>query len=50
MIYKFRYTGSVQSITLDEGNYMLEVWGAEGGENKMQYGEGTYSGHTGRDY
>lgn len=43
----FEYTGSVQSVTLEPGDYKLEVWGAEGGKNTSQNytipGKGGYS-------
>lgn len=43
----FGYTGSVQSATLEPGNYKLEVWGAEGGKNSKNStttpGKGGYS-------
>ena len=30
-ILNFDYTGAVQSITLKPGRYVLECWGAQGG-------------------
>lgn len=40
-IYEFPFTGSAQSITLPAGTYMLEAWGAQGGNSSRyttQYG------------
>jgi len=34
IVYDYSYTGTVQSVTLDPGNYRLEVWGAQGGDGK----------------
>lgn len=39
--WSFRYTGGVQSKTLEKGKYKLEVWGAQGGGNEG--GKGGYS-------
>ncbi len=39
----FAYTGNVQSITLADGKYKLEVWGAQGGGNTSYSGYGGYS-------
>ena len=30
-ILNFDYTGAVQSVTLKPGKYVLECWGAQGG-------------------
>lgn len=40
-IYAFYYTGTVQTINLDQGSYKLEVWGAKGGGTSG--GQGGYS-------
>ena len=37
----FDYTGNIEDITLLPGNYKLEVWGAQGGENTYG-GKGAY--------
>lgn len=52
-LFNFEYTGQVQEITLDPGNYKLEVWGASGGENNVECNEQgdngkTYSGLPGK--
>ena len=41
----FSYTGSSQNVTLPEGEYQLEVWGAQGGyRSSTEYGgKGGYS-------
>ena len=42
----FEYTGNSQTITLPQGRYKLEVWGAEGGRNidgSGNTGKGGYS-------
>ena len=47
-IFDYSYTGSVQTVTLPAGEYKLEVWGAQGGDNSSQTtvytgGKGGYS-------
>jgi gliding motility-associated-like protein len=42
-VWNFNYTGNQQSITLQPGNYQLEVWGAQGGSNYGIGGKGGYS-------
>lgn len=37
-VLNYDYTGGVQSVTLPEGTYKLEVWGAEGGTAIDNYG------------
>lgn len=45
--YDFKYTGSMQSVTLPAGTYRLETWGAEGGSNNgISGGKGGYSSGT----
>lgn len=40
----FSYTGSVQTVTLDPGKYILECWGAQGGSySSYSGGAGGYS-------
>lgn len=40
----FEFTGSVQSVTLAPGQYVLECWGAQGGSyNSFYGGKGGYS-------
>ncbi len=40
----FRYTGTVQEVTLLPGKYSIECWGASGGYGKINYaGKGAYS-------
>ena len=39
----FNYTGNVQEVALQPGNYKLEVWGAEGGSRTPTGGKGGYS-------
>lgn len=46
--YTFDYTGKVQSITLNEGTYQIEAWGAEGGQNNKNVNCGTYKGYAGK--
>ena len=41
----FAYTGSAQSTTLNPGKYILEVWGAQGG-NHDKGGKGAYAKTT----
>lgn len=42
--YEFNYTGGYQSITLPQGGYKLECWGAQGGHGRTGYGgKGGYS-------
>ncbi|WP_051599315.1 glycine rich domain-containing protein [Metaclostridioides mangenotii] len=43
--FRFDYTGDVQEVTLEEGAYQLEVWGASGGSYSTSYvgGKGGYS-------
>lgn len=42
----FEYTGGIQSVTLSPGTYILEVWGAQGGKDTYEGGEGGYSKGT----
>lgn len=43
-IINFKYTGSVQTVTLPKGKYKLECWGAQGGTyNTYTGGAGGYS-------
>lgn len=44
-IINFTYKGKVSEILLNPGEYLLEVWGAQGGDAKSPYlgGEGGYS-------
>ena len=42
----FSYTGSMQSIELEEGSYLLEVWGAQGGKDGGIGSNGGYSKGT----
>ena len=41
----FSYTGNVQSVLLDPGDYLLEVWGAQGGNFNETY-FGGYGGYS----
>lgn len=46
VLKEFTYTGGVQEITLQPGTYLLEVWGAQGGNTeggKGGYSSGTYT-------
>lgn len=46
VVLSYKFTGSVETVTLDPGAYKLEVWGAEGGKNdkyKDSSGKGGYS-------
>jgi len=43
--YVFDYTGDVQSITLPQGTYKFEVWGAQGGSYSTTY-YGGYGGYS----
>lgn len=43
-VLNYDYTGGVQSVTLPEGTYKLEVWGAEGGTAINNYGG--YGGYS----
>lgn len=49
-ILNFDYTGAVQSVTLKPGKYVLECWGAQGGNgctgNSYKGGAGGYSKGT----
>ncbi|MCG5644531.1 glycine-rich protein, partial [Flavobacteriaceae bacterium LSUCC0859] len=49
-VYDFPYTGTYSTVTLQPGNYKLEVWGAEGGINTTNgssvSGKGGYSKGT----
>ena len=47
-VMNFDYTGSVQSVTLEPGKYILECWGAQGGyrSNTNYGGKGGYSTGT----
>lgn len=49
-ILNFDYTGAVQSVTLKPGRYVLECWGAQGGNgctgNSYKGGAGGYSKGT----
>ena len=47
-IFKFSYTGNVQSIKLIPGKYLIEVWGAEGGVNNSPVYDGKFSGYSGK--
>ena len=44
-VWEFNYTGSAQSLELPPGPYLLEVWGAEGGNGNMSAlgGKGGYA-------
>jgi len=47
LVRNFTYTGSVQEITLSAGTYKLEVWGAQGGdEKKYMNGKGGKGGYA----
>ena len=44
--YSFKFTGRVETVTLEAGSYKLEVWGAEGGKvayHTITSGKGGYS-------
>ena len=43
----FAYTGSAQSITLQPGKYLLEVWGAQGGAASAYNQQSAYEGGKG---
>lgn len=48
-ILNFDYTGTVQSVTLPEGTYKLECWGAQGGNSNLSngtYGNGGKGGYS----
>lgn len=48
-ILNFDYTGTVQSVTLPEGTYKLECWGAQGGNSNFSngtYGNGGKGGYS----
>ena len=40
----FSYTGSVQTATLDPGKYILECWGAQGGNRSQNSASATVTG------
>ena len=43
-VFDFSYTGNVQTFTAPyDGEYLLEVWGAQGASNQAQGGKGGYS-------
>ena len=46
--YTFAYTGAVQNMVLSGGNYKVEMWGADGGDNMapLTGGKGGYSTGT----
>ena len=43
-ILNFNYTGAVQSITLPKGTYILECWGAQGGNRSQDSASATVTG------
>src|SRR5690606_24438279 len=47
-VYTFSYTGSVQTINLSTGPHLIEMWGADGGDNLAANtgGKGGYSTGT----
>lgn len=45
--YTFNFTGSIQSIDLPAGTYLLEVWGASGGTNFANTSAGNSFGGAG---
>lgn len=45
-VFEYEYTGNIRSITLPEGKYKLEAWGAQGGKNQFLDGVGGKGGYS----
>lgn len=43
---EFDYTGNIQTMTLNQGTYVLEVWGAQGGYGMNETYRGGYGGYS----